>query len=682
MRQRIILFFAAVLLNANFSFSQFMRAEGKAIVDANGQPVLLRGIGLGGWLVPEGYMLHVPGRGSPSSIRNLILDLLGAADTERFYQLYRANYVNASDIQQIAAWGFNSIRLPFHYEMLSPPEQPGVFLESGFQVLDSLIAWSKRNKLYVILDMHCAPGGQNDGNISDSDGEAKLWTVPANQDRTVEIWKKIAERYVTEPWVIGYDLLNEPVMPSGFSNFDLRNLYRRIALAIREVDPNHILFIEGGNFATDFANLTPPLFYGTNIAYSFHKYWSETSQSTIQDLLNLRDNWNVPLWMGESGENSNPWFYETVKLLEANNIGWCWWTHKKIQTTTSPLSAPITANYQRVLDYWNGQASKPAQSFAREALWGMAENLALDKCELHPDVLRALFDSEFNTRVKPFAMHNIPGVIPCSAYDFGNAELAYHDQDYKRVRWDIYQPWNSGGEFRNDGVDLEQSNDAQGAKYSIGWIASGEWLKYTVNVKQAGIYEVVFRVASLSGGGILKLVSQGQELTPNIAVPRTNGWYAWTSFSVPNVVFPAGEQTLTLLFVKEGFNINQMQFILKTALAVEENTQEATIKEFVLQQNYPNPFRASPSAGLERLGQGSETLISYALPSTAFVTLKIYNMNGQEVRTLVNGEQNAGTYAVRWDGRNEFGDAVRAGVYLYVLQAGNQKLVRKLTILQ
>ena len=681
MRLRLVFLIAAALLHANVSLSQFMRAEGKAIVDANGKPVLLRGLGLGGWLVPEGYMLHIPGRGSPSSIRNLILDLLGAADTERFYQLYRANYVNANDLQQIAAWGFNSIRLPFHYEMLSPPDQPGVFLESGFQVLDSLIAWSKRNQMHVILDMHCAPGGQNDQNISDSDGEAKLWTVPANQERTVEIWKKIAARYATEPWVIGYDLLNEPVMPSGFSNLDLRSLYRRLALAIREVDPNHILFIEGGNFATDFNNLTPPLLYGTNIVYSFHKYWSETSKATIQDLLNLRDNWNVPLWMGESGENSNPWFYETIKLLEENNIGWCWWTHKKIQTTTSPLSAPITANYQRVLDYWNGRASRPSQVFARDALWGMAENLALEKCEPHPDVLHALFDREFNTRVKPFAAHEIPGTIACNEYDFGNAEIAYHDQDYKRVRWDIFQPWNSGSEFRNDGVDLEKSSDAAGAKYSIGWITNGEWLKYTVTVKQAGIYDVLLRVASLSGGGILKLVLNGQELTSNIAVPRTNGWYTWATLNVPNIVLPAGVQTVTLFFVNAGFNINQMKFVLKAATEVEATPHGAVIKEYLLHPNYPNPFRTAQSLAESPGRRLNETTISYSLPVATSVILKIYNSNGQETRLLVSKYQDAGFHSLQWDGKNELGIAVAAGIYLYVLQATNQRLVRKLAVL-
>ncbi|MCK4688718.1 MAG: cellulase family glycosylhydrolase, partial [Candidatus Marinimicrobia bacterium] len=349
-----------------YSFA-YLHTQGKEIVDSNGNPVLLRGIGLGGWLVPEGYMLHIPGYGSPTSIRNRIVDLIGEADTEQFYEIYRANYVNEEDIILIAEWGFNSIRLPFNYRLLSPEDQPGVFLEEGFQVIDSLLIWCERNDLYLILDMHCAPGGQNPDNISDSDGEAKLWTIPANQTRTVEIWREIAERYADEEWIGGYDLLNEPVLPQGYDNSYLRSLYIQIRNAIREVDNNHIIFIEGNWYATDFSQLTPQ--FDVNMVYSFHKYWNVTNQSSIQNYLTLRSSYNVPLWLGESGENSNSWFFECKQLMEDNNIGWCWWTHKKIETVTSPLSSPISFAYQQVLDYWNGQAPRPSSIFTKAALF-------------------------------------------------------------------------------------------------------------------------------------------------------------------------------------------------------------------------------------------------------------------------------------------------------------------------
>ncbi|MCK6560258.1 cellulase family glycosylhydrolase [bacterium] len=660
--------------------AQFVQARGKEIVDPAGQPLLLRGLGLGGWLVPEGYMLHVPGYGSPTSIRTLIEQLLGPADTAEFYRRYQANYVNEQDIRLIASWGCNSIRLPFTYQLLSPKDQPDVFLEEGFQVLDSLITWCKRAGLYVILDLHCAPGGQNSLNISDSDGTARLWTEPANQDRTVAIWRQIAARYANEPWVAGYDLLNEPVMPSGFTNLDLRNLYRRIAVAIREVDANHLLFIEGGNFATDFTDLAPPLFYGSNVAYSFHKYWNETTRPTIQSYLNLRDNWNVPLWMGEAGENSNPWFYETIKLLEENNVGWCWWTHKKIQTTTSPLSAPFAPGYQTVLDYWNGRAGKPSLDLARAALFGMAANLALENCVPRPDVLRALFDREFNSRLKPYASHRLPGKISCAEFDFGNAGLAYQDQDFKKTRWDVDQPWNSGREFRNDGVDLEASKDAQGATYGIGWIADGEWVKYSVTVQQAGIYEVNLRIAGPNGGGLLKLLRNGQELVPATAVPRTSGWYDWATLRVPNVSLPAGEQVLTLFFVRAGFNINQMEFVLKTPAAVQEAPGGALIEDLHLLQNYPNPLRfAGNQAGVA--AGGTATTIAFSLPADAQVSLNIYNLSGQEVSTLSRGLLRAGRHTVVWNGRDRSGNAVPAGLYVYALQAETHSLSRKLLVL-
>ena len=106
----------------------YIKCQGKNFVDSSGTQVFFKGVGLGGWLVPEGYMLHIPGYGSPTDIRNKITDLIGAENTEQFYEIYRQNYVNEKDIKQIGEWGFNSIRLPFNYRLLSPEDQPGVYI--------------------------------------------------------------------------------------------------------------------------------------------------------------------------------------------------------------------------------------------------------------------------------------------------------------------------------------------------------------------------------------------------------------------------------------------------------------------------------------------------------------------------------------------------------------------------
>jgi len=164
----IIIIFVSILFQHSISSQGFLKVSGKKIVKGNGAEILLRGIGLGGWLVPEGYMLQTSGfANSPSEIRKKILDLIGEANANQFWELYRANYVNKKDIDRIAQWGFNSIRLPMHYDLLTPRNQPGVYLEAGFAIIDSLLRWCEANQLYLILDLHTAPGGQNASNISD-----------------------------------------------------------------------------------------------------------------------------------------------------------------------------------------------------------------------------------------------------------------------------------------------------------------------------------------------------------------------------------------------------------------------------------------------------------------------------------------------------------------------------------
>ena len=643
------------------SFS-FIKCKSGKFVNARGKEVFLKGLGLGGWLVPEGYMLHIPGFGSPSSINDQIVDLIGENNAQNFWQKYRRNYVTSKDIEMIASWGFNSIRLPFNYRLLSPQDQPGVYLEEGFAVIDSLIAWCRANRMYVILDMHCAPGGQNADNISDSDGmEARLWTDTTNQTRTVEIWQKIAQRYRNDTTLVGYDLLNEPVLPQGHPATELRSLYMRITNAIRQVDSNHIIFIEGNWYATDFTALTPP--WDSNMAYSFHKYWNATDVSTIQQYLNLRKTYGTPLWMGESGENSNHWFASTVKMLEENNVSWCWWTHKKFETTTSPYSAPLPAGFQTLVDYWNGQGSKPNENYAYAILLLMADNLKYEKCAFRPDVLQALLNPQFLTENLPYKTHAIPGKINCVDFDFGANGIAYFDTEYQRTRWDVYNPWNTGGQYRNDGVDIEQSNDDSGPMYSVGWIENGEWLKYTVNVKHSALYEVAIRYASAQQGGKLQLLSNEQPLTNAITINATGGWYNWDTINIKNVTLQEGTQTITLKFLTGGFNISSLEFIKVTDL---EDRGQLPVR-FQLGQNYPNPFNRS-------------TRIPFFVQNKTRVHLQIYNLKGEMVYSA--SKTTTGADAFVWIAQNNNKNAIGSGVYIYSIQAGGKSKAKKMVLLK
>ena len=196
----------------------FLRADGTRIVDGQGQPVLLRGMGLGGWMLQEGYMLGIKKEGTQHSIKARIADLVGKEDTERFYTLWRQHHMTRADVDRLAASGFNSIRLPMHYNLFTLPieEEPvkgkDTWLTAGFEMTDDLLAWCRANRMYLILDLHAAPGGQGkDANISDYDpAKPSLWESEENRRKTVALWRKLAERYANEPWIGGYDILNEP----------------------------------------------------------------------------------------------------------------------------------------------------------------------------------------------------------------------------------------------------------------------------------------------------------------------------------------------------------------------------------------------------------------------------------------------------------------------------------------
>ncbi|HEX6427522.1 MAG TPA: cellulase family glycosylhydrolase, partial [Niastella sp.] len=379
-----LLLLLTIMVRPEANAQGFLKASGKQVVNEKGQNILLRGVGLGGWMLQEGYMLRVNGQGMQHKIRSRIADLIGEEKTQTFYNTWLTNHTRKIDIDSMKAWGFNSIRLPMHYNLYTLPvdqeRDPGkqTWLNKGFQMTDSLLAWCKANNMYLILDLHAAPGGQgNDLNISDRDpSKPSLWESEANRQKTIALWKKLAERYAHEPWIGGYDILNEPNW--GFEdltndknglkekgNQPLKQLMMDITKAIREVDKEHLLIIEGNGWGNNYNGILPT--WDNNMVLSFHKYWNFNNTEAIQHILDTRNKYNVPVWLGETGENSNVWFTEAVQLLEANNIGWAWWPLKKLGFN-NPLEVKPNAGYLALVDYWNGKGEKPSAKDAKKAL--------------------------------------------------------------------------------------------------------------------------------------------------------------------------------------------------------------------------------------------------------------------------------------------------------------------------
>ncbi len=489
----------------NIEAQDFLRTKGTAIVNENGDTIILRGMGLGGWMLQEGYMLQTAEFANAQwQIRQKIEALIGEADTDFFYEKWLQNHVRKADIDALKSWGFNSVRLPMHYNLFTLPiqEEPvqgqHTWLNKGFELTDSLISWCKQNEMWVVLDLHAAPGGQGaDQGISDYNPDLpSLWESSLNRDKTVALWKRLAERYADEPWVAGYDLLNETNWSMN-GNIPLKNLYLKLTDSIRAVDQNHILFIEGNWFANDFTNLTPP--WDDNMVYSPHKYWSKNETEDIQWVLSIRDEFNVPLYFGESGENSNTWFRDAIKLIEGKGIGWAWWPMKKIESISGPLSVQKTAGYENLLNYWKGLTGAPPASAAKASLLQMTENLKIENCVFHKDVIDAMFRQVQSDEAIPYEVQEIPGLVYATDFDMGVVGSAYFDTDLAtyHVTSGGFTAWNTGWSYRNDGVDIQPTSDNINSNgYNVGWIAEGEWMQYSVSVANPAIYDVNLRVTA------------------------------------------------------------------------------------------------------------------------------------------------------------------------------------------
>ena len=652
------LWLALIIPTLSFSATSqgYLHASGLYIADANNNTIILRGMGLGGWLVPEGYMIGTSSSAnSPTAFLNAVVGVVGSANATQFFDLYRSKYVQRKDIDSLARWGFNSIRLPMHYGLLSP--SPGVYTESGFVIIDSLLSWCEANHLYLILDMHCAPGGQNKDNISDYQGFPALWESSLYQQWTAEIWKTLAARYSTKTWIGGYDLLNETAWTFPSGNGPLRDLLKRITDSIRTVDRNHMIFAEGNTYATDFSSLTPA--WDDNMAWSFHKYWNQNILTSISNYISLRASSGRPLWLGESGENSNQWFSDAITLCEMYNIGWSWWTLKKIESVSCPLSATKSPLYDGLLTYWNNPTlPKPSVTDAMNALTAQANLLDASFCTYHPDFINAMFGTPGPNQRKPYADNVIPGVIHAVNYDMGKNGVAYFDVDYQN-NGSGTSTYNSGWSFRNDGVDIEKCSDPGSIGYDVGWTSAGEFLAYAVSVTRGGTYNISLRAASPSGGTV-KLDWDGVE-TYSFAVPNTGGWQNWQSIDLGNFHFDAGVHDLHIGFVTGGYNVNRLTFTLMVAGVEESHEIPAS---YSLEQNYPNPFNPS-------------TVIRYGLPRQSQVTLTVFSLLGQEVARLVRGKEEAGYHEVSFDAR-----ALPSGIYVCRIEAGNFMQSRKMMLVK
>jgi hypothetical protein len=520
----------------------FVRASGTQIIDPEGNNLIFRGMGIGGWMVMEPYMFgfNEDADEGQHKILNDISSVVGSEKTQIFHQAWLDNFFTEQDVIELKNSGFNTIRLPMHYQLFTLPieqepiEGQDTWLTQGFDMVDQLLAWCRQHNIYLILDLHAAPGGQGyNGNISDYDpSKPSLWESAENQRKMVALWGKIAERYANETWIAAYDPMNEPNW--GFenkpdnkhgcteeSNQPLRDMYARLIPEIRKYDTNHLIAVEGNCWGNNHSNLWPLPVPDDNVAISFHKYWNENNLESIQQYMQMRDQYQIPLWMSESGENTVAWYRDAVELLEENNIGWSWWTWKKMEHPSGVFSISKPDGFQELLDYWQSGGQQPDPVSAHETLMMLTENLKIHNAHRNQDTIDALTKAQIKCDSQP-------------AYPLNTSVAATEYCEMSGVKSD-------------EGY--------------VGYFAQGDWVAYPFFAPSSGNYTLELSVATELDNGHLRIeLLGGQTALSEYKLSSTNGWFNWRTIRI-HIQLEAGYQHLAIVSQSDDVNLHSINLL-------------------------------------------------------------------------------------------------------------------------
>lgn len=331
--------------NSNPKEMSLLTVKGGYIVNENGENVVLKGINLGNWLLWETWMGFVPEYTEDWAYYDTLqvfLERFGEEKTVEIVKTFEDNFITENDISQIEKLGFNCIRVPFWYRNFMTEDL--VWLaenhndNSGFQKLDWLISTCEKYGIYVILDLHGAPGGQSKNHCTGKAGRNELYENENMMNATVDLWCAIAERYKDNKTVCAYDLLNEPQNNGGYNGdynwaaesedavSRTNKAYDTLYKAIREIDKNHIISFEGVWSTTVLPN--PNEMGYENMLYQLHLYDSEKGmiRYRVDELKTARKDWGVAVVAGEYNNHECEEYAQ--KKYEKNDISRIKWTYK------------------------------------------------------------------------------------------------------------------------------------------------------------------------------------------------------------------------------------------------------------------------------------------------------------------------------------------------------------------
>jgi aryl-phospho-beta-D-glucosidase BglC (GH1 family) len=380
---------------------EFLTTRGRDIVNSRGERVRLRGTSVGGWMNMEDFINgHT---GAEHTLRAQMAETLGAARAEFFFDRLLDHFFGEDDIVFLRKTGVNVVRLPLNYRHFEDDAAPFKYKASGFARLDAILKLCEAHGLYVVLDLHSVQGWQNVHWHSDNASRISLfWQDAAYQDRFVALWREFARRYRGRAVVAGYDLINEPCtgvvrgdfpfnIEGGYRpNWDRINaVYRRVIGEIRKIDPDHILFVEGDNYAKLFSGLERPM--ADHVVYNSHNYtvpgfgpgrypgaitprsgaaagrpqdWDAARQEKAfleTEGVVYAQKHGVPLWVSEFGAVYNGPPEETpdrlralddqIAVMERAGASWTTWTYKDVGVMGMMTLSPTSPYMARLADF-------------------------------------------------------------------------------------------------------------------------------------------------------------------------------------------------------------------------------------------------------------------------------------------------------------------------------------------
>lgn len=390
--RRLIIFCSVIFLLGSPAFSQFVKTRGTEIVDASDKPLQIRGISIGNWFVLEGYFWRFGGLSQAQSELELVFDdLLGPTHAHEFLYQWRQNFMSEADVHRIKQDGFNTIRIPLHTKYFKTED------DEGFKLIDQLLKWCNHEHLYVILMLESGVGGFT-GEASD-DGPGYPWLLKdaGMQAYVADAWQRVAKHYKDEPIILGYDLLNEPLLWNGYLDMEslIEPVYRQLTTSIRKVDNNHMLILQPplGRFSA----FGKP--FDSNTVYSFHSYSATPRPEFLQQYLDFQAKYKVPIFFSEIyTERSPEWSTAHVNLAEKYHIGWMIWPYKKMAgDTTGPYTFSSPADWPKIILFAHQprddravrdrNALRPPQKDTDAMFAEILENEKNEHVNVHPEYL-------------------------------------------------------------------------------------------------------------------------------------------------------------------------------------------------------------------------------------------------------------------------------------------------------